>query len=128
MSEALADWDDPRTQTVYEILCDPDEPPNPEEHWEGWKARRIVAAVASWQPIETAPKDGGTILLWFPWTGRRSPAAPAGFTYLAKWCFSDDEKPDRWIEPYDAEDIGDGATHWQPLPAPPAEAKSEVGG
>lgn len=40
----LAAWNDPRVQTAYRILCDADEwPDNLTEHWEGWKARRIVA-------------------------------------------------------------------------------------
>jgi len=38
-------FDDPRVQTVYRILCDTTEPP-PEEHWEGFVARRIVAALS----------------------------------------------------------------------------------
>jgi hypothetical protein len=32
---------------VYEILCSEEAPPNPEEHWEGWIARRIVAALST---------------------------------------------------------------------------------
>lgn len=43
----LPDWEDPRVQIVYKVLCDPDlnTPPNPEEHWEGWVSRQIVAAL-----------------------------------------------------------------------------------
>lgn len=48
---ALPEWNDPRVQIVYEILCDIDlcTPPNPEEHWEGWTARNIVAALFNQQ-------------------------------------------------------------------------------
>mgnify|MGYP000128344972 CR=1 FL=1 len=46
MTKELAEWEDPRVQTVYEMLCDHDErPANPEEHWEGYIARRIVAVL-----------------------------------------------------------------------------------
>jgi len=44
----LADWEDPLVQTIYKMLCDHDErPENPEEHWEGYIARRIVATINS---------------------------------------------------------------------------------
>ena len=41
----LAEWDDPQVQIAYRILCDDQGPPNLEEHWEGWVARRIIAAL-----------------------------------------------------------------------------------
>ncbi len=44
--EALAEWEDPRVQIVYRLLVDDTAPPNSEEHWEGWVARRVVAALA----------------------------------------------------------------------------------
>lgn len=46
----LPEFDDPRVQIVYEMLCDDklNTPPNPEEHWEGWLARNIVAALHSY--------------------------------------------------------------------------------
>jgi hypothetical protein len=44
-NEPMATWEDERTQIVYRLLCDGKEPPNLEEHWEGWVARRIVAAL-----------------------------------------------------------------------------------
>lgn len=43
--ERLPEFNDPIVQTVYEILCADNEPPNG-EHWEGFAARRIVAALA----------------------------------------------------------------------------------
>jgi hypothetical protein len=42
----LAEWTDPQVQQVYEILCDQTEPPE-DEHWEGFAARRIVAALCA---------------------------------------------------------------------------------
>ena len=45
--EPVADFDDTQVQTVYNILCDADEGKPREEHWEGWKARQIVAALTT---------------------------------------------------------------------------------
>lgn len=42
-----AEWDDARVQIVYDLLCSEEMPPNPEQHWEGWTAQRIVAALSS---------------------------------------------------------------------------------
>lgn len=40
----LPEFEDPEVQVVYECLCDDEAaPPNPEEHWEGYAARRIIA-------------------------------------------------------------------------------------
>lgn len=45
------DFDDPKVQAVYSILCDTKMHGKPdEEHWEGWQARRIVEALA--QPAD----------------------------------------------------------------------------
>lgn len=44
--EPLTSFDDPRAQIVYDLLCS-DEAPPPEQHWEGWVARRIVDALAA---------------------------------------------------------------------------------
>jgi hypothetical protein len=45
------EFEDPRVQAVYAILCDDTMPPNPEEHWEGWKARRIVDALINFPDV-----------------------------------------------------------------------------
>lgn len=79
----------------------------------------------TWQPIETAPRDGGIILLsdgllvvvgcWSPdCHGEKYP-----------WAFVDD------FSPYDllTGDVGVAvnaffnATHWMPLPEPPEETQ-----
>ena len=41
---SLPEWDDVSVQAVYELLCSEDVPPEG-EHWEGFTARRIVAAL-----------------------------------------------------------------------------------
>lgn len=52
----LPDFEEPRVQIVYEMLCDDtlNRPPNPEEHWEGWIARNIVAALTTPAPSPDA--------------------------------------------------------------------------
>ncbi len=44
MSDNLPTFDDPQVQAVYALLCD-EEPAPHGEHWEGFAARRIVAAL-----------------------------------------------------------------------------------
>jgi NTP pyrophosphatase (non-canonical NTP hydrolase) len=48
LRDELPEFEDARVQIVYKMLCDDDLniPPNPEEHWEGWISRNIVAALA----------------------------------------------------------------------------------
>jgi hypothetical protein len=55
VQEPVADFDDAQVQTVYNILCDADEGKPREEHWEGWKARRIVAALTAPPAAQPAP-------------------------------------------------------------------------
>jgi len=74
-----------------------------------------------WQSIETAPKDGTDILLYFPhrdlvirgswgWQGEGDWEAD-----LADWCdWNTDE------EIVIQEDPDYAPTHWMPLPTPPA--------
>lgn len=51
-THGVADWEDSRVQIVYDLLCDDKTPPNPQEHWEGWLARRIVGALFAEHPAE----------------------------------------------------------------------------
>jgi len=44
-AEPVAQWGDPRVQTVYDLMCSEEVPPG-DAHWEGWTARRIVDALA----------------------------------------------------------------------------------
>jgi hypothetical protein len=55
--EPAAKWGDPRVQTVYELLCENEAPPDG-QHWEGWLARRIVDALAA-QPVAPAARSEG---------------------------------------------------------------------
>jgi Lar family restriction alleviation protein len=49
----VATFDDPRVQGVYELLCEPANPPAG-EHWEGFIARKIVDLLAT---RDAAPSD-----------------------------------------------------------------------
>ena len=69
-----------------------------------------------WQPIETAPKDGGCVLLWLP--------EPWAEVEKAGWC----GPWETWVrggppgDPDGEMPYGIGSlipTHWMPLPEPP---------
>lgn len=61
---------------------------------------------SGWMPIETAPKDGETIVwLWYPSVGRGT----EGFTYAYADGSVGASSNFRGTEP----------SHWQPLPKPP---------
>ncbi len=59
----------------------------------------------NWKPIETAPKDGTSILV----------CCEIGFMYVAHW------NGKLWLSDACADSYfgADDATHWMPLPAPP---------
>lgn len=66
--------------------------------------------MSEWRDIETAPKDNRNVLVFVP----DDIGVVVGY-YLGKWvalCSNWEIAP----------------THWMPLPAPPVESKSEVGG
>lgn len=65
-AQPVADWDSPQVRIVYEILIDGETPPNTDEHWEGFVARKIVAALAqpAQEPVAcVGPWDGPTLTL-----------------------------------------------------------------
>ena len=74
--------------------------------------------MSEWQPIETAPKDGGDLLLFCPARG-----AVRGSWNACKY----DSKPrPYWTHDrerlYGVKDTrADQPTHWMPLPKPPKE-------
>ena len=76
----------------------------------------------AWQPIETAPKDGTTILLYKPDERMVGEYILAG--YWGEWpgqgeCWiACDGKPQGYYSPTAECDQG-YPTKWQPLPAPP---------
>lgn len=64
----------------------------------------------SWQPIDTAPKDGTRVLVYYP------PPANASIDVVVY-----NHARERWPMRVnlDADDTLITATHWQPLPEPP---------
>lgn len=75
----------------------------------------------SWQPIETAPRDGSRILVWSARTGR---------TNVAKWdddSFAKHPKPYWELESYRTMDARQRQpTHWMPMPAAPIAPKEKA--
>ena len=74
--------------------------------------------MSEWQPIETAPKDGRSFMVYVAKDDFAGPHcfAPVSRTNNGRWW--DDSTGDH-IDPIR------GATHWMPLPAPPAVAREE---
>jgi hypothetical protein len=62
--------------------------------------------VSEWMPIETAPRDGTSRLLW----DKRVGTTRVGWWSLVDECW---DCTDGWSEIADV-------THWQPLPEPPS--------
>lgn len=80
--------------------------------WEVYKreAQAAIDAMQEWMPIETAPKDGSTILVWFVPHG-----ALSVFWEDDIWCVSNQKCDPLPVRGYrTGED-----THWMPLPEPP---------
>ena len=71
---------------------------------------------AKWQPIETAPKDGTSILLF------ASDYPPLSYMGVGQWAFADPDLGfvEGWFWPFAIR-----PTHWMPLPVPPALAGEE---
>lgn len=69
--------------------------------------------MSKWQPIETAPKDGTSVLLWFPsrqgYVGRQD-CVPC---HWSEWGGG------VWENATSGHMQSDTPTHWMPLPAPP---------
>ena len=70
-----------------------------------------------WQPIETAPTDGTSVLIWDSWRKGMGVAEWAA----QKW---------RWSGPAECDEhSGNGPiepTHWMPLPAIPSSKHAEA--
>lgn len=77
-----------------------------DELWLAAGRRAVTPQVAGWQPIETAPKDGAPILLWWKYW-RRNHAVVGWYDYLNQ-C---------WLSEVKLSDQGPEPTHWMPLPA-----------
>lgn len=88
--------------------------------------------MADWQPIETAPKDGTLVLVWF--RGRMYVAEHVGIYHSDNkhWCVreppTEEAETSRMVSTIDPPTIEgksipgiwSGPTHWMPLPAPPS--------
>lgn len=72
---------------------------------------RAMREALEWQPIATAPKDGGDLLLFIPSYGV---GIGSWLTMSKAWCYSD-----RYDDP---------PTHWMSLPAKPAALAGSAGG
>lgn len=78
-----------------------------------------------WQPIETAPRDATRVLVFCPTND-----PPAREVFEAWWAIPYESAPlDRGWWCYDGNKVmcsadvhSVGATHWMPLPDPPAES------
>jgi hypothetical protein len=73
--------------------------------------------IIDWQPIETAPKDGTTVLVW--------PPTWAGCISCAKWSedqYANRPRPfwSRFDSHRDSDSRSKPPTHWAPLPSGPA--------
>lgn len=66
--------------------------------------------MTDWRPIETAPKDGSPMWLYYP-------EAYKNDRQVVGWWVDDIREP-RWMDHCDAHDFIQ-PTHWQPLPEPP---------
>lgn len=66
--------------------------------------------VMKWRPIETAPKDGGALLVWVNgWPVTAAQYCEDGYGW--------DEDQPGWYDPFF--DVWINPTHWMPLPEPP---------
>lgn len=75
--------------------------------------------MSTWQPIETAPKDGSLVLL----------CSTGGAVWCGHWLDSDQHPYGRpgWTR-FNCVDIGWEPENWMPLPAPPTHAPAAHGG
>ena len=80
---------------------------------------RMRAAIAAyqaevgegWQPIESAPKDGTSILIF------------CGFSIVGSWVTDGARVKNGWSDDKQGINPIFMATHWQPLPEPPKASK-----
>lgn len=77
-----------------------------------------MSEFGKWEPIETAPKDGTEIMVYYPtWNGDDCVMLPAEWD---KGREGMEEIEGTWFCVIYGH-LGDGATHWQPLPPTPTE-------
>ena len=82
--------------------------------------------MSEWQPIETAPRDGTSVLLWGLVAGEISgPDKETGFAGEGEWAEGTHYKPDEdwWLlSGGDCYSTWCKPTHWMPLPEPPNQS------
>jgi hypothetical protein len=72
--------------------------------------------VEEWQPLETAPRDGTTILTWDPLFLYQITSYN---TYEASWADEDDKMRHGWNQGDGYPTVFEGPTYWIPLQKPP---------
>lgn len=77
---------------------------------------KVTPPLSQWQPIETAPKDGTWVLLYWPMT--RTNVVVSGHFYAAR-----DGEEFWWSQP--RVESSKEPTHWMPLPVPPAPGSDD---
>ncbi len=82
-----------------------------------------VMGEVGWQDIETAPKDGSTVLLYYPY-----PVDKMDEKISAQYWGESFDEEFRWLDEegfyIDPENNGGvSPTHWMPLPEPPEQSK-----
>lgn len=111
-AEPRTEFDDPRVQQVYEIICGDNHPPAG-EHWDGYVSRLIVDALFSGEPVgEIRPDDQSDDEVWAEiWAdlppGTKLYAEPV--QKAQKECSKDAERSDPVKEPSSG-DIQDSKT------------------
>jgi hypothetical protein len=86
--------------------------------------------MSEWQPIETAPRDGGNAILVVDTIHR--PRGIYSEVLIARWVerpddpeFDDFEEYWEVIDPFMGSHVyGFNLTHWMPLPAPPKQGNA----
>ena len=88
-----------------------------------------AAPPEQWMPIESAPKDGTTVLLFGVWAGEINGPSTVPSIDIGSWLGGrSDYSGDDWWElaTGDAYSCWMRAAHWQPLPPPPSAAKEQT--
>lgn len=78
--------------------------------------------MVTWQPIETAPRDGTPIIAYGRWAGEINGPDKEPGTYIVAWQYggrTDYEGFEWTCQNTDAYAAWVKATHWMPLPEPP---------
>lgn len=82
-----------------------------------------------WQPIETAPKDGTAVLIFYENDEPHMYDDEGPHMAVARWWASAEFEPSGWgwtdfsVENWNREEMRQlFPTHWRPLPASPEEA------